>query len=538
MRNVLWPTGLVLLLAGCPEPTKMPEPTEVDLAAPGAEMGPVPDLRESDLPPEYPTAVPICTPPPNRWCWENPLPQGNELLAVWSFSPRDVWAAGRTGTILHYDGMGWTAVPSGTEEGLWALWGSAPADLWAVGSGGTILHWDGAKWSRVPGGGTTWLQTVWGTGPKDVWAGGMSFDLLHWDGTKWSAVPSGQTDAGVVRLWGHAPDDYWASPGFPGRVLHWDGTKWTRATGFIGNIVRSLWGSGANDVWFMTLGVIHWDGRGFWNRTPMGFSLPTKSAAWGNGPKDIWVAGETEVARYDGWEWRRAKAPLLDVANGEEIFGISGTGPNDMWTVSYRMHHWDGMGWYSPGGGTRALLTAGWATGPDEAWVVGWAPGNKGIILRRSGGRWSTVFNGLDLLNGIWASGPNDVWAVGVKGLILHWDGAKWMQVPSGTMSDLLAVHGTAPGNVFAVGLNGIILRWNGTVWSSMISGTTKWLYGVWSAGTNDSWAAGDDGLLLHWDGASWKSVVSGTTNSLGGFWGSDARDLWVVGVPPRIEKG
>jgi len=42
------------------------------------------------------------------WCWHNPLPQGHDLRAVWGSGPDDVIAVGAYGTILRYDGTGWT----------------------------------------------------------------------------------------------------------------------------------------------------------------------------------------------------------------------------------------------------------------------------------------------------------------------------------------------------------------------------------------------------------------------------------------------
>jgi hypothetical protein len=37
-----------------------------------------------------------------KWCWENPLPQGNSLTAVWGSSANDVWAVGHSGAIIRY----------------------------------------------------------------------------------------------------------------------------------------------------------------------------------------------------------------------------------------------------------------------------------------------------------------------------------------------------------------------------------------------------------------------------------------------------
>ena len=37
-----------------------------------------------------------------NWCWHNPLPQGNNLRAIWGTGSNDIWAAGDVGTLLHY----------------------------------------------------------------------------------------------------------------------------------------------------------------------------------------------------------------------------------------------------------------------------------------------------------------------------------------------------------------------------------------------------------------------------------------------------
>lgn len=37
-----------------------------------------------------------------NWCWYNPLPQGNNLRAIWGTASNDIWSAGDAGTLLHY----------------------------------------------------------------------------------------------------------------------------------------------------------------------------------------------------------------------------------------------------------------------------------------------------------------------------------------------------------------------------------------------------------------------------------------------------
>lgn len=74
------------------------------------------------------------------YCWENPLPQGNFLLAVWGKDASQVWAVGYSGTILKWNGAVWEAQAGGTLNPLNAVWGASASNLWVVGAFGTILH--------------------------------------------------------------------------------------------------------------------------------------------------------------------------------------------------------------------------------------------------------------------------------------------------------------------------------------------------------------------------------------------------------------
>jgi hypothetical protein len=73
---------------------------------------------------------PVCS--SGQWCWQNPLPQGNDLKAVWSSAPNSTWAVGESGTILYYNGAGWSVQTSNTQQNLTGVWGSAANNIWAV----------------------------------------------------------------------------------------------------------------------------------------------------------------------------------------------------------------------------------------------------------------------------------------------------------------------------------------------------------------------------------------------------------------------
>jgi hypothetical protein len=169
------------------------------------------------------------------------------------------------------------------------------------------------------------------------------------------------------------------------------------------------------------------------------------------------------------------------------------------------------------------------ATGPNDAWAVGW--GNTSpfggtaiaIVQRWNGSSWQSVTIPQPspvMLFGVRAVAPNDVWAVGhtyVGGphwipLVMHWDGVSWSRatipVPEfgGQLRDVVSLSTT---NVYAIGFSGesgfagtMVLRWNGSTWTTEATpspGSSPKLYGGAAIAPNTVWAVGyrfDQGLF------------------------------------------
>jgi hypothetical protein len=125
-----------------------------------------------------------------------------DLAAIWGSSASDVFAVGRN-TIVHWDGGLWRArnLPG---VNLTAVWGTSSTDVFAVGDGGTMLHYDGAEWSAVPvpPPGNPNLLDIGGTAEDDIFALGQR-GLFHFDGTFWRPAQ----DPGIEALNG-----LWVSP--------------------------------------------------------------------------------------------------------------------------------------------------------------------------------------------------------------------------------------------------------------------------------------------------------------------------------------
>ena len=225
-----------------------------------------------------------------------------DLVDVWASAEGGLWAVGLGGTILRWTSAGWTASSSGTTQHLGQLWANDPSDAWVIGVLGTLLHWDGSVWSPKDSGSTQDLLGIWGSGPGDVWAVGMGGTMLHWNGAVWSSLASGTTET-LIGLWGTASDDVWAV-GFNGTILHWNGTAWSKVVSGTGEILADLWGSGPDDVWAVgrTGTLLHWDGAS-WSSQSVD-TTQILDGVWGSRSDDVWVVGGAgTILHWNGSAW-------------------------------------------------------------------------------------------------------------------------------------------------------------------------------------------------------------------------------------------
>jgi len=243
-----------------------------------------------------------------------------DLLGVWGSSPTDMWAVGRAGTVLHYDGHAVSTIASGVTVDLTDVWGTGPNDVWIVGQGGTALHFDGTGLQPVGTGTTADLFAVFTVAPGDVWMGGGAATLIHvHNGATEPATLTGLTGAAtILDLHGLAANDLWlsggpsqtgASPAEPGFVAHFDGTTWAPVVPVSENSggfpVHRIWELAPNDVWALTqplfrnlVGYFHFDGTTWTSLaqpdSAQTFMFPLPGAALNSfvfGPHDRWIVG-------------------------------------------------------------------------------------------------------------------------------------------------------------------------------------------------------------------------------------------------------
>src|SRR6185369_14121834 len=109
-----------------------------------------------------------------------------------------------------------------------------------------------------------------------------------------------------------------------------------------------------------------------------------------------------------------------------------------------------------------------------------------------------------------------------------RFDGARWasLAIPGGPG---LAVWGSAPDDVWVVGADGLALHFDGAAFTRVETGTRAALWAVNGTGRGDVWAAGDGGTVLHLTGGRFERVESGTDNALGAIVIAPSGDVYVA---------
>lgn len=114
-------------------------------------------------------------------------------------------------------------------------------------------------------------------------------------------------------------------------------------------------------------------------------------------------------------------------------------------------------------------------------------------------------------LRGLWGKSATDVHVVGDNGVLLHWDGTRWLLQPDVAQgNNLLRV--TGKGNeAYAVGADGTFLRFAAGSWQPekpAVLPTNKAIEAVMVDGSGAVLVAGQDGLVAQRDtNGSWSSV-------------------------------
>lgn len=486
-------------------------------------------------------AAPTCS---ARTCWEHPLPQGNSLLGVAALSATDVWAVGRRGAILRYDGRAWRvqAPPPASRSATFnAVFAASASAVWIVGSTGTALRWDGARFNPAdlpPGHGGDDLLAVTGAGPDEVWVVGDRGTALRYSAGAFSEAATG-TQVTLRAAWASGRDDLWLA-GDGGVVLQRSGALSFQRDSTLSTArpLYALWGAGtgaAQDLWAAGAGGTLWRRSGGAWRAVASNTTADLTALFGRSAQEVYALGPPGggVLRFDGERWA-----LEPSGTGEDtlIHALTSSGGSGgaLWLVGGSGAVWQ----KAPSRGFQRDLPAATTrhlTGLFGRGAALFAVGYDRTVLRRTTTTWAVepIAQGAPTDRHLAAVGGNDaaLWAVGARGALLRRDpDGVWRQEQSGTSEDLRAIAASAT-LVLAVGDKGTVLRRDAQdVWVAETTGITKALSGVYiRASDGTAVAVGAAGTVLRRDpSGAWRGEPSNVTDDLRAVTGGVA--LWAAG--------
>jgi hypothetical protein len=208
---------------------------------------------------------------------------------------------------------------------------------------------------------------------------------------------------------------------------------------------------------------------------------------------------------------------------------------------------------YDPdGGGFTRHTTPGsetlfgiWGLAPNDIWAVGGtdeSPDTSGTIWHYDGEMWSRQDltgvreDGVPRLFKVWGRAANDVYAVGGRGVVLHYDGASWATVDSGTPRSLFTIHGNASTTVAVGGFfdQGLVIERQGSgSFATRTPAGIPQLNGVFIPPDGQGVAVGNFLSTAVRDGGNWQVVDQGDDQQSRDFhatWVDSEGGIWAVG--------
>lgn len=273
---------------------------------------------------------------------------------------------------------------------------------------------------------------------------------------------------------------------------------------------------------------------------------------WGPAPDNLYAVGGAPTAgrvmHFDGQGW----APIdleLDVPLLNWTYGF---GSDDITIVGNggTIIHWNGTDWTLQETPTTEDLWGIWGASPDDLWAVGGRgrePGQE-TILHYDGDTWTNapmpdiVRAGVHAFFKIWGTSADNIYIVGQNGVVLHYDGSQWTEEFAGANDDLISLWGTGPDRIVAVGGrgSGIVSVWNGQEWTTRSLAPLPGLNGVWMNSDGTAYAVGQIGVtvVLNGDTLEYEEVFAATDLDLHSVFSADGVTLTGVGGNLPVVQG
>ena len=120
---------------------------------------------------------------------EPPAPAMPWFYGVFGTAADNVYVAGESGVMYHWDGANWALQDLGTSQAVSTIWGPGDGTLLLCGDGGLIMRNTGGGWSSMDSGTTEDLYGL-GNFQGDVYAVGNHGVMRKFSGGSWQGAPT------------------------------------------------------------------------------------------------------------------------------------------------------------------------------------------------------------------------------------------------------------------------------------------------------------------------------------------------------------
>lgn len=494
-----------------------------------------------------------------------------EVTNVWGHDSQNIWITGKR-TIAYWNRSQWNYTEiefPKPDQYMYAVHGSSPKDVWAVGSSGAIMHWDGIQWTATNSTTSQDLTDVCATQANEAWAIGKN-TMLVWNGQEWKDVPNKPLNpkqlACVSRGYGNTYAMVLTEQNglYECRDRVCSNEKIAEAHTLATLNSFELLISYHNDILHRRTRDVSFEPITkipYFMTTITG--LTTGEIIVGN------TVGQIGLWHQNSWTSLHKFTPYSET---DWIADIHGHRTNFVWAVGPQLIvRWNGQQWNKISNPSNSELKSIWSIDDLDAWAVG----SSGTVLHWNGQQWSSFTIDprmqTDSFNKVWASDSKNVWLMSNKNNLWNWNGSLWTlhQVPDiynpsilrGTnarnlwVSDGRSTYSydgnqwkkrAVPGsyvvrdlwlfgehNTFAL-THSELLEWNGENWIKHLVPAYSEMSKIWAASPNDIWIVGGLGTIVHWDGISWQSKNQ-SQSDFDNIWGINSKDIWVTGQNTMI---
>lgn len=326
-----------------------------------------------------------------NWNLINPSISVNDLRCLWGNLPNDVFAVGKFGDIIHYDGASWKKMKTPTNLEFYGVWGCSHNEVFAVGNKYESDSWlyliyfyDGYSWNEMFSKESGTLKGVWGNSYFDVFTVGSNGVIYHFNGSMWEMMQY-QTTENLNDVWGVPGENVYAV-GDEGTILKYNGLKWVKEENLLTDRLNAIWGDSNTNIYTVGINgtILNFNGE-TWNKiTNTSVEL---NDIWGSSKNDIYAVGSEGVIYYfDGNNWSETYNPLSGSHNRiESVWGDKGkvfaSASNGI------ILFFDGKNWVEMSNITSHNLNSIFYV-PDLGMV---SAGDYGIILCNNDQKWSEM---------------------------------------------------------------------------------------------------------------------------------------------------